>query len=178
MKSFDGVDSLEDTVGLHYWLPDEAGRFFFRLGLPLYDLFRDLWRVVRAEMPQLRFLLSGSGTRIFRRPDRAGSRCEAGRPDDERHPRYTLRGAARVIGVPVLPLGWLALGCGAANYWVDRLYDGAPLRDRLSRRSMRRCARRSISALRWPGCRLFLAGRLQPVSPAMRRLVSQIDHWL
>lgn len=178
MKSFDGVDDLEDTVGLHYWLPDEAGRFFFGSAYLFTTCSETYGGIVRAEMPQLRFLLSGSGFyefsdgRIEPVPDvgLVGPTMNA--------TRFTLRGAARVIGVPVLPLGWLALGCGAANHWVDRLYDGAPLRDPAfaAQHEALRTAVDIGAAV--AGLQAFLAGRLQPVSPAMRELVSQIDHWL
>jgi len=178
MKSFDGVEDIEDAVGLRYWGPDEGGRFFFG-AIYLFTTHSETYRgIVRAEMPQLRFLLSGSGFYEF-----PGGRTEAIPGVGLVGPtmkatRFTLRGKARVIGVPVLPLGWQALGCDAANHWVDRLYDGDPLSDPAFQAQYEALRAAADIDRAVAGLQAFLGKRLRPVPPSTQRLVSLIDHWL
>lgn len=172
----------EEEIGLRYWAPD--GRLGMYFGsMYLFTSQAPGYRgIIRADMPHLRFLLSSGGHYEF-----GDGRHEPIPPvgllgPTMRATRFVLDGPARVIGVPLKPLGWEALGCGSAHLWTDRLYDGAAVRDTgfATMRGALVAAGDEDGALDAVVLALwaFLARRLTPVAPAVARIVSLIDHWL
>lgn len=148
--------------------------YYFKVRLPYY---RDM---TRADMPQLRFMISSHGDYEFHDGHRAPTPeiCMLGPTMGAT--RFTLEGEARVLGVSVLPLGWLAMGCESAHLWVDRLYDaesvhGAHYREELL--ALRGLCHTDIDAAVervWA----FLGRQIVAVSEQMVTLVSKIDDWL
>lgn len=137
-------------------------------------------------MPQLRFLLSSQGYYRFHDGQMVPVPEVGYLGPTMQASRFVLQGEVRVLGVPVLPLGWLALGFDSAHLWANRIYAGrdAPdegYRDQL--KALRFADAREAAGLEGLDCAVaglcrFLEGRLKPVSPAMVRLVSLIDQWL
>lgn len=165
-------------VSLRYWEPPEQMRYFFG-SIYLFKAYVPHYGdMTRADMPQLRFMLSAGGFYEFHDGQTAPTPeiCMLGPTMGAT--RFTLDSEAEVFGVSVLPLGWLAMGCQSAHVWVDRLYDveavhGAQYRDQLLRLRKMDDVDAAVAGL-WD----FLERQLKPVSPAMIELVSQIDTWL
>ncbi|MGE4429318.1 MAG: AraC family transcriptional regulator [Sphingobium sp.] len=178
MNSLFPQDDVLDAIGLQYWEPPEHLHYYFgslyqfTVKLPNYS---DL---TRADMPQLRFMLSAQGDYQFHHGKRHPTPeiCMVGPTMGAT--RFSIRGQVNVLGISVLPLGWLALGCESADRWVDNLYDmaavhGPHYRDMLLR--LRACADLDGEV---EGLWAFLEKQLGPVAPAMIDLVSKIDQWL
>lgn len=169
-----------ERVRLRYWEPAAPMRYFFgsiyyfTARLPKY---RDM---TRADMPQLRFMISSHGHYEFHdgRTAPTPEVCMLGPTMGAT--RFAVEGEARVLGVSVLPLGWLALGCDSAHQWVDRLYDaekvhGPQYREelRMLRSTIDTDMDRAVEQV-WS----FLENQLAPVPDHMIDLVSKIDGWL
>lgn len=169
-----------ERVGLHYWEPSERMRYFFG-SIYYFTAFLPTYRdMTRADMPQLRFMISSTGDYEFHDGQTAPTPeiCMLGPTMGATG--FALRGEARVLGVSVLPLGWLALGCESAHIWTDRLYDaekvhGAQYRDELhALRSATDGGMDGAVERIWS----FLESQLMPVPDQMVDLVSKIDGWL
>ncbi|HEX5536595.1 MAG TPA: helix-turn-helix domain-containing protein [Sphingobium sp.] len=180
MESFSlGVDSV-GPVSLRYWEPSEKLRYFFG-SIYLFTTREPSYRdMTRADMPQLRFMLSSGGTYEFHdgRVAETPESCMLGPTMGAT--RFRLREPARVFGVSVLPLGWLALGCESAHLSVDQLYDaekvhGPHFRTELERLRVAADVDADQAA---QGLWSFLEAQLAPITPAMIDLVSKIDGWL
>lgn len=171
-------ESRLDAIGLQYWEPPQHLRYYFGSLYQFTVKLPDYSDLTRADMPQLRFMLSAQGEYQFHDGRRIATPdiCMLGPTMGAT--RFSIRGQINVLGISVLPLGWLALGCESADLWVDRLYDmeavhGAQYRDMLLR--LRCCA---VLGDEVEGLWAFLEEQLGPVSPAMIDLVSKIDQWL
>lgn len=99
---------------------------------PLADLFGPLYYFVadqrhvsdhtRAELAQIRFMLSGEGDYIF--PGHRATTpaiCLLG--PTSAATRFEVEGPLHVLGVAILPLGWAALGFGDASEVTDDVRD-------------------------------------------------------
>ena len=166
------------AVSLRYWEPDDDLRYYIGsiyLFTTMAHGYRDM---TRADMPQLRFMISSGGVYTFYDGTAAETPeiCMLGPTMGATG--FALREQARVVGISVLPLGWLALGCGDAHRWADRLYDvasihGAAWRDQLEQMRATSDIDGAINGL-WS----FLRAQLRPARAAMVDLVSRIDTWL
>lgn len=148
--------------------------YYFRVDLPTYS------DMTRADMPQLRFMMSSTGNYEFHNGNTVPTPDVAMVGPTMGATRFALRGSVRVFGVSVLPLGWLALGCDSADRWVDDVYDvekvhGAQYRDELQglRATDDEDMDRAVDRI-WA----FLESQLMPVPGQMIDLVRKIDHWL
>ena len=105
MDQFSPAIDIQTPVALRYWEPPERLRYYFgsiylfTTGIPDYQ------DMTRADMPQLRFMLSGGGDYEFH--DGAVVRtpqvCMVGPTMGAT--RFYLKGTAEVFGISVLPLG-------------------------------------------------------------------------
>ncbi len=178
MRSISPDGESVGAVSLRYWEPEDDLRYYIGsvyLFTTIAPGYRDM---TRADVPQLRFMLSSGGVYTFYDGTAAETPeiCMLGPTMGATG--FVLREEAKVIGVSVLPLGWLALGCGDAQRWSDRLYDvaemhGPPWQDRLERLRAAPDMDEAIDGL-WS----FLRSQLKPVNNAMVDLVSKIDAWL
>lgn len=174
---FPGRD-IQTPVELRYWEPPERLRYYFGSIYLFITHIADYQDMTRADMPQLRFMLSGSGEyefhdgKIVPTPEV----CMVGPTMGATH--FSLRGVANVFGISVLPLGWHALGCPDAHLWVDKLCDagvegGAQFTQQLE--LLRATEDRDAAAASiWA----FLEAQLKPCSKQMVDLVTAIDEWL
>ena len=174
------VGKASELVGLRYWEPSAPMRYFFgsiyyfTVRLPKY---KDM---TRADMPQLRFMISSRGDYEYYdgRTEPTPEICMLGPTMGAT--RFALEGEVRVLGVSVLPLGWLALGCESAHLWVDRVYDvekvhGSQYREQLL--ALRAATDADMDSV-IDGIWAFLESQLTPVPNQMVDLVSKIDGWL
>lgn len=178
MRSISPDEDPVGAVSLRYWEPKDDLRYYIGsvyLFTAMTPGYRDM---TRADMPQLRFMLSSGGVYTFFDGTAAETPevCMLGPTMGAT--AFALREEARVVGVSVLPLGWLALGCDDAHLWADRLYDmagkhGAAWHDQLERMRSNPDIDSAVEDL-WA----FLRSQLGPVNNAMIDLVSKIDAWL
>lgn len=172
------ITQPEPPVSLRYWEPSEQLRFFFG---SIYLFTADLTEyqdMTRADMPQLRFMLSGGGNYLFDNDRREPTPDVCMLGPTMGATRFFLKGPAKVFGISVLPLGWLALSCDSAHEWVDKIYDvekrhGQQFCDQLAHLRNIEDADEAAQSL-W----LFLEGQLAAVPQAMVDLVSKVDAWL
>ncbi len=163
-------------VGLRYAAPPEALRDHFG---SLYHFsarraaFEDR---TRADVAQLRFILAGSGHYRFHDGRKADTPAVCMLGPTMGATGFYLTGPAEVIGISLLPLGWVALDGGDASAWADDLYDAGrdqafcDLLEALRSKGDLEEAKATIWA--------FIGARLQPVSPAIWRFVAATDAWL
>lgn len=165
-------------VELHYWEPSEKLRYYFGSIYRFVTNTAHYQDMTRADMPQLRFMVSGHGQyefyngKVISTPEV----CMVGPTMGAT--RFRLESRAEVYGVSVLPLGWLALCGGDASDYTDNLCDvvkkqGAPYQ--LEAERLRAADDRDAAAA---GLWTFLESQLKPVSDQMVALVSAIDEWL
>ena len=121
------VAAAQGPVRLRYFAPPEHLRAYFG-SLYLFTVSAEQYAdATRADVPQLRFMLSGGGHYHFQDgvamatpdvcllgPTMGATRFELDRP-------------ARVVGISLLPAGWLALYGKDASLLADRLCDMARL---------------------------------------------------
>lgn len=170
-------------VTLHYCEPPCHLRYYygyiyyFRADMSHYE------DITRADMPQLRFMLSGEGNYHFHdgRSVMTPRVCMLGPTmGATAFTADTADESVRLFGVSILPLGWLALGCEDADVWVDHLYDAA--RTHGPHYEDMRCilSRKGEDHLALAMKRLwsFLEQQIKPVPSAMFDIVNVIDQWL
>ena len=178
MEQIYSAGTGDEIVALRYWEPTEKMRYFFG-SVYLFDArmanYRDM---TRADMPQLRFMISAGGDYQFHdgRTEPTPEICMLGPTMGAT--RFELDGVARVLGVSVLPLGWLALGCESAHIWADRLYDAEKVHGPSFREKLEELRQYPDLDAEIPGVWAFLESQLEAVSPETIELVSKIDTWL
>lgn len=167
-------------VRLQYFAPPEHLRAYFG-SLYHFTVSADRYAdMTRADVPQLRFMLAGGGSYHFHDgmmmptpdvcllgPTMGATRFELDRP-------------ARVLGISLLPAGWVALHGGDASAMADRLCDMAliggdtyaQLFDRL--RGLGEDEMEAAAALCWDA----LHRLIKPLRPVTRELLAAVDSWL
>ncbi|MCE7795164.1 AraC family transcriptional regulator [Sphingobium sufflavum] len=167
-----------NRVSLSYLAPPEDLSALFG---PMYLFVADKRAVsdhTRADFAQIRFMLMGTGDYSFHdgRRESTPACCMLG--PTSAATRFEVDGPMRVIGVSVLPLGWVALGAGDAGEVADSVFD---LAERFGRAWSDLHARLcgiddadDAAALLWP----FLRSCIRPPSPAEEAFVLAIDEWL
>ena len=165
-------------VGLRYWTPPEQLRDYFG-SIYMFTVNRDQYEdMTRADMPQLRFMLSGGGYYTFSTGERMDTHevCMLGATMGAT--RFNLFDRTLAFGVSVLPLGWLGLGCDSADAWINQGYDaverhGPQYASMLETLRSTRDPDAAVTQL-WA----FLAAQLNPVPDETRDMVRIIDTWL
>ena len=173
------VAAVQGPVRLRYFAPPEHLRAYFG-SLYLFTVSADTYAdATRADVPQLRFMLSGGGQYHFQDgavmptpnvcllgPTMGSTRFELDRP-------------ARVLGISLLPAGWLALHGGDASALADRLCDlaeRAPVYVQLLEQLQALDDEQveEMAALCWDA----LAGMVKPLRGSTWVLLEAIDAWL
>ena len=170
---------MQGPVRLRYIAPPAALRayigslYLFTVSVPRYA------DQPRADVPQLRFMLEGGGDYHFRdgtvmaTPDV----CLLGPTMGAT--RFELNRAARVLGLSLLPAGWIALHGGDADAMADRLGDmsaakGGVLATLLERL---RPMGEDIDAMA-AECWAVLGPLMRPMRQAIWDLLTAVDDWL
>ncbi|MEJ7925849.1 helix-turn-helix domain-containing protein [Sphingobium sp. AN641] len=173
------VDGARGPISLRYFAPPYALRSYFG---SLYIFAVDMARyadVTRADVPQLRFMLTGGGDYHFHdgRSTETPEICLLGPTMGAT--RFILDRPSHVLGVSLLPAGWLALQGEDASLWTDRARDMAAcptgdlhvgLLERL--RTMDDPA--SMADEVWK----MLSGLLRPLPSATWGFLHTVDAWL
>ncbi|NWK96727.1 AraC family transcriptional regulator [Sphingobium lactosutens] len=174
------VAAAQGPVRLRYFAPPEHLRAYFG-SLYLFSVSADNYAdATRADVPQLRFMLTGSGDYHFQDGAVMATPPVCLLGPTMGATRFALEGQACVLGVSLLPAGWMSLHGGDASGLADRLCDlvaergpayGALL-DRL--REMEDGQAEDMAALCWKEL-----GRLvKPVRQAIWELLAAVDAWL
>ncbi len=118
---------LGTPIGLRYYVPAPSLRsvvssyYVFHADLPFYT------DVMRADLPQLRFLVRGSAVYDFLDGHRAQSpRVSLLGPTFGAY-RFDATGPLLVLGIGLQPAGWAALIREDANRYANRIEDAEPL---------------------------------------------------
>lgn len=169
---------LTGTVGLSYLAPPEDLRELFG---PMYLFLADKKDVrdhTRADLAQIRFMLCGEGDYVFcdGRRERTPAACMLGATTAAT--AFEVNGPMRVVGVAVLPLGWVALGAGDASQAADNVFDlgerfGREWADLLQQLQAVGDAQEA-AALLWP----FLRHQTRPPTHSERAFIAATDAWL
>lgn len=165
-------------IDLAYFPPPEPLIDYFG---PAYLFTADREKVgdvTRADFPQLRFMLAGTGDYHFHDGSVVPTPecCLLGATMGAT--RFVVDGPMQVVGISILPLGWAALGLGDASALSDSpcdmlsafTPDAADLFAQLCR------IENPVEAmdLVW----VFLADRLRPVPAATEAFINACDAWL
>ncbi|MET0371647.1 MAG: AraC family transcriptional regulator [Sphingobium sp.] len=117
------VDAAQGPVRLRYFAPPGNLRRYFG-ALYIFNVDApDYADVTRADVPQLRFMLEGGGTYHFHDGTEMPTPeiCLLGPTMGAT--RFLLDRPARVVGVSLLPAGWITFHRGDASAMADRLCD-------------------------------------------------------
>lgn len=170
------VDAAHGPVQLRYFaLPDQLNTYFGSLYIftAAADHYSD---VTRADVPQLRFMLQGSGDYHFHDGTTAPTPeiCLLGPTLGAT--RFELTGPVKVVGISLLPAGWLALHGGDANLLTDQVRDMGGDRDY---RNLLTALREAQDAEMIAGlCWSFLASKLVALPESTWQLLEAVDAWL
>lgn len=175
------VDAAQGPVRLRYFAPPEHLRayigsvYIFTVSAPGYS------DVTRADLPQLRFMIEGGGQYHFHDGTvmTTPEVCLLGPTMGAT--RFMLDGPAHVLGVSLLPAGWLALlGCHASAM-ADRLIDpvayGRSDCSRMLAELRRLDDAEAMAARAWAVLTQYIA-RAPLIPPNIWQLLQAIDNWL
>ncbi len=173
------VVGARGPVKLRYFAPPDAlCPYFGSLYLFSVDIegFAD---VTRADVPQLRFMMAGGGHYHFQDGMvlETPEICLLGPTLGAT--RFLLDRPARVLGVSLLPAGWIMLQGDDASHHTDRPCDMAagdsgPAYRALIERLRDMDDADAMAAVTWD----FLAGLVRPLSEATWRFLHAVDDWL
>jgi len=172
------VEAAQGPVRLQYFAPPEHLRVYFGA---LYIFRQSAERysdVTRADVPQLRFMLTGGGNYHFHdgtvvpTPDICALGPTFGAT------RFELGGPAHVVGISLLPAGWISLGGGEAHETADRLFDISGYKDGAYVDLLDR-----LRAIEEPedvaaACWSTMEQWLNPLPEATWRVLQAVDSWL
>jgi AraC-like DNA-binding protein len=165
-------------VELSYLAPPEDLAALFG---PMYQFLADKKDVndhTRADFAQIRFMLSGKGDYVFTDGRRATAPAAGMLGPTTSATRFEVDGPMLVIGVSVLPLGWIALNAGDASSGADNVFDlaerfGEDWRDLRAQLAAAGDPQKAADLL-WP----FLRARIRPITDTERSFVLATDAWL
>lgn len=173
------VAAAQGPVRLRYLAPPAHLRAYFG-SLYLFSVTADRFAdATRADVPQLRFMLSGSGNYHFQdgmvmpTPDV----CLLGPTMGAT--RFQLEQPVQVLGISLLPAGWMALHGGDASLLADRLCDLAAEKGDIHRNLLAGLRRLGDDADAMADlCWAELGKLVRPLRPAIWQLLAAVDAWL
>lgn len=163
-------------IGLRYFPPPEHLRSHFGTAYLFTVRHPSYADTTRADAAQLRFLMAGGGQYRFHDGREAATPeiCLLGPTMGATH--FALDRPSSVLGLSILPLGWLALVGGDASEATDQIRDMAAIpgyADLMARfRTM--ADPQEATALLWT----FVEDRMRPVPAATERFIAATDAWL
>ncbi len=172
---FKAIAAERGPVKLRYFAPPLHLRNYFG---SLYHLTIDADHyadVTRADMPQLRFMMRGTGRYHFHdgavmpTPDIGLLGPTMGAT------RFELDGPSRVIGISLLPAGWLSLTDDDASSLADRLHAAPSFQDLTN--SLASIDEEDVDAV-VDRCWATLSERVRPLRDTTWTLLQAIDAWL
>jgi AraC-like DNA-binding protein len=175
------VDAAQGPVRLRYFAPPEHLRAYLG-ALYIFTVTADHYAdVTRADVPQLRFMIEGGGHYHFQDGTvmETPPVCLLGPTMGAT--RFALDRPAHVLGVSLLPAGWVALLGGDASVMADRLSD--PVAQRGGEHSFLLQQLRGMTDVEEMAGRVFevLAEQVAlapPLPPGVWHMLEAIDGWL
>jgi AraC-like DNA-binding protein len=174
------VAAAQGPVRLHYMPPPEHLRLYFGSIYHFSVTAESYADATRADVPQLRFMLTGSGHYQFQDGVKVATPPVCLLGPTMGATRFVLDGPARVLGISLLPAGWISL-CGRdASDLADRLLDFTDARDgafaaMLDRlRALDEGDGEAMADLVWTQ----LGRIVQPLRKASWELLAAVDAWL
>ncbi|MDX3901789.1 MAG: AraC family transcriptional regulator [Sphingobium sp.] len=173
------VDASQGPVRLRYFAPPPFLRSYFG-SLYIFHVDAASYNdVTRADVPQLRFMLAGGGHYHFQDGSvvRTPELCLLGPTLGAT--RFVLEGTIHVVGISLLPAGWLSLHGADSSMMADRLCDmavhgGPDYAEHLAELRLTSADEEATVAAVWA----FLAERIRPLPQATWRLLEAVDSWL
>jgi AraC-like DNA-binding protein len=173
------VDGEQGPVRLRYVAPPASLRAYIG-SLYVFTVSAERFAdFTRADVPQLRFMLTGGGQYHFQDGvvTETPQVCLLGPTMGAT--RFQLDGPAHVLGLSLLPAGWMAIHGGDASALADRLCDlaadrGAPWPELLARL---RALGDDVDAMA-DLCWAELGRLIQPPRPSVLDLLGAVDAWL
>ena len=168
-----------EPVSLHYVVPPEDLRAYFGSLYIFETKAKEYSDVTRADIAQLRFMLSGAGNYYFSdgKVKATPQVCLIG--PTQGATRFHLHVPALVVGISLLPLGWVSLTGRDAHHLTDDLLDMADAKPAFQTALAMLLDDGAVSAeaiaqRMWP----FLRAQIAPVPQSTREFVRAVDHWL
>ena len=172
------VEAGLGPVRMQYFAPPGPLRRYFG-SIYLFSSSVDHYSdVTRADVPQLRFMLSGTGHyhfhdgRVAQTPDI----CILGPTMGAT--RFDLDTPARVLGVSLLPAGWLSLGGRDANLFIDQVFDPRPSRDGAFSTMLSDLLAMDDDEAMVKHCWSVLSDWIVPLPSSTWRMLEEVDAWL
>ena len=170
------VDAAQGAVRLRYFAPPDQLNAYFGSLYIFTETAEHYSDVTRADVPQLRFMLDNSGDYHFHDGTIVPTPevCLLGPTMGAT--RFELTGPGRVVGISLLPAGWIALHGGDASILTDRLQEMVDLPGYRQLLEQLRATddAEEMATLCWS----FLSERLVPLSDSTWRLLKAVDGWL
>lgn len=172
------IDGAQGGVRLRYFAPPEGLRAYFGALYVFTQTSERYSDVTRADVPQLRFMLSGTGRYHFQDGTIATTPdiCLVGPTFGAT--RFELDSPALVVGISLLPAGWVSLGGGDASATADRVIDISDLREGAFVEMLDRLRGLDDAEAMVECCWSYLSRWLQPLPESTWRLLEAVDGWL
>lgn len=172
------VEAAQGPVKLRYFAPPEQLRAYFGSVYIFYESAERYLDVTRADVPQLRFMAQGTGSYHFHDGKVATTPeiCLLGPTLGAT--RFELDGPACVVGVSLLPAGWVSLDGGDASLFADRLRDMSQEKNGAMAALLTRLRGMHDPEAVAAHCWSVLAQWIQPLPVTSWRLLEAVDSWL
>ncbi|HKT78431.1 MAG TPA: AraC family transcriptional regulator [Sphingobium sp.] len=171
------VEAAHGPVRLRYFAPPEQLRAYFGSLYIFTESAGHYSDVTRADVPQLRFMLAGGGDYHFHDGTSAPTPdiCLLGPTLGAT--RFELDGPSHVVGISLLPAGWVSLQGGDASLLADRVRDMGEKEGGFAQllSHLRTLQDPELIA---EHCWSVLADWVQPLPEATWRLLEAVDGWL
>ncbi|MDO7834184.1 helix-turn-helix domain-containing protein [Sphingobium sp. HBC34] len=173
------VAAAQGPVGLRYFAPPADLRAYFG-SLYYFTVSADHYAdATRADVPQLRFMLEGGGDYHFHDGTVMATPPVCLLGPTMGATRFQLDRPSRVVGISLLPAGWVALHGDDASGLADRLCDLAAVRGPAYDALLERLRGLDDDADGMAElCWAELGKLLRPLRPAIWDLLAAIDAWL
>lgn len=172
------VDAAQGPVRLRYFAPPPKLRRHFG-SLYIFSVSADRYAdMTRADVPQLRLMLAGDGRyhlhggAVAPTPDVCLLGPTLGAT------RFELDRPSQVVGISLLPAGWISLHGGDASALADSLCDLAAERDAAYAGLLADLRAEEDGDVMADLCWMFLQDRVKPLDAATWHLLESIDAWL
>ena len=172
------VEAAQGPVRLSYFAPPEHLRTYFGSVYLFTESAERYLDVTRADVPQLRFMLQGSGSYHFHDGKVAPTPeiCLLGPTLGAT--RFELDGPSCVVGVSLLPAGWVSLDGGDASALADGVRDMTP-----EKKGAMAALHASLANMHDPEtiaahCWSVLEQWVKPLPVTTWQLLEAVDTWL
>lgn len=172
------VEAAHGPVKLRYFAPPEQLRAYFGSLYIFTESASHYSDVTRADVPQLRLMLTGKGDYHFHdgAVEATPDVCLLGPTLGAT--RFELDGPGHVVGVSLLPAGWVSLHGGDASLLADRVRDLGEERDGAFVQLLSRLRTLDDPEAVAEHCWSVLADWIEPLPEATWRLLEAVDDWL